>query len=296
MIGDLPSNDFLTNENSSDFDLHSNNRLALQKDSFLVSQLSCCLSSSLFLSFSQKRFTGFRNFYEFEQKRILVANDRCLKILAYHPTDIGKGIRLSQPENGKNNNAQWLPDPTEQSSGGMLLCCGGTYSNINKTDSEPTTLKAASRTQLEKAIQFNGKDGPGDVVASEIGGLAIQMINQEDMEADNCQDPVCTSRTQGRFQLIDIRERKKIQMREVDITACQKFEEVAKYEMPPNERMIYAGFLYDQNPTFVLLITINEEDNCSYLSLGKISGPQGPDQSNQDSEQSMKKTLAKKLE
>lgn len=28
-----------------------------------------------FFSFSQKRFTGFRNFYEFEQKRILVAND-----------------------------------------------------------------------------------------------------------------------------------------------------------------------------------------------------------------------------
>lgn len=85
-------------------------------------------------------------------------------------------------------------------------------------------------------------------------------------------------------------------MREVDIAACQKFEEVTKYEMPPNERMIYAGFLYDQNPTFVLLITVNEGENCSYLSLGKISGPPGPDQSNQNSEQSLKKNLAKKLE
>ena len=40
--------------------------------------------------------------------------------------------------------------------------------------------------------------------------------------------------------------------------------------MPDSEKIIYAGFLYDQNPTFVLVITVNEEENCSYLSLGKI--------------------------
>ena len=66
-----------------------------------------------FLSFSQKRFTGFRNFYEFEQKRILVANDRQLKILSYQSTDIAKGVRLSRNDDGRGINGQWLPDPTE---------------------------------------------------------------------------------------------------------------------------------------------------------------------------------------
>ena len=40
--------------------------------------------------------------------------------------------------------------------------------------------------------------------------------------------------------------------------------------MPEHEKIIYAGFLYDQNPTFVLLISVNEQENSSYLSLGKI--------------------------
>ena len=66
-----------------------------------------------FVSFSQKRFTGFRNFYEFEQKRILVANDYQLKILSYHPADIAKGVRLTRNDDSRGINGQWLPDPTE---------------------------------------------------------------------------------------------------------------------------------------------------------------------------------------
>lgn len=73
--------------------------------------------------------------------------------------------------------------------------------------------------------------------------------------------------------------------------------------MPDNEKIIYTGFLYDQNPTFVIVITVNEEENCSYLSLGKIcnnsSDPNNKDHNSTidgDSEQKLKKTLAKKLE
>lgn len=75
--------------------------------------------------------------------------------------------------------------------------------------------------------------------------------------------------------------------------------------MPDNEKIIYSGFLYDQNPTFVIVITVNEVENCSYLSLGKIcsnssSDPNNKDQNGNtiegDSEQELKKTLAKKLE
>ena len=57
-----------------------------------------------FLSFSQKRFTGFRNFYEFEQKRILVANDTQLKILSYQSTDISKGVILTRNDDGRGIN------------------------------------------------------------------------------------------------------------------------------------------------------------------------------------------------
>lgn len=67
--------------------------------------------------------------------------------------------------------------------------------------------------------------------------------------------------------------------------------------MPENEKIIYAGFLYDQNPTFVLVITVNEEENCSFLSLGKINNSSAPDAVNLvDSEQEMKRDLQRKLE
>ena len=66
-----------------------------------------------FLSFSQKRFTGFRNFYEFEQKRVLIANNNRIKVLAYHHTDIAKGVRLTRLEDPRSSNSHCLPDPTE---------------------------------------------------------------------------------------------------------------------------------------------------------------------------------------
>ena len=142
MIGDLTSNDVLVNENRSDYFPPSIDKLLLQRDSFLVSQRSCSMENIRFLSFSQKRFTGFRNFYEFEQKRVLLANDKQIKILAYHPSDISKGVRLARPEDSKVGNWNHLPDPSEQSSNAMLLCCGGTYSNNRPDLVEPNTLRS----------------------------------------------------------------------------------------------------------------------------------------------------------
>lgn len=60
--------------------------------------------------------------------------------------------------------------------------------------------------------------------------------------------------------------------------------------MPENEKIIYAGFLYDQNPTFVLIISINESEKSSYLSLGKVVSR------SDDSEQALKRNLTRKLE
>ena len=68
MIGDLTINDVLHNEQRGDHFAVSSDKLLLQRDSFLVCQRSCSMDNIKFLSFSQKRFTGFRNFYEFEQK------------------------------------------------------------------------------------------------------------------------------------------------------------------------------------------------------------------------------------
>lgn len=133
MIGDLTTTDVLVNEQRADYHPLNDDRLTLQKDSFLVCQRRCSMDSVSHLSFSQKRFTGFRNFYEFEQKRVLLANEKTIKILAYHPIDIAKGVKLTCGQlydgmDGRGYNSQCLPDPTEQSNA-MLLCCGGTYSN-----------------------------------------------------------------------------------------------------------------------------------------------------------------------
>ncbi len=65
--------------------------------------------------------------------------------------------------------------------------------------------------------------------------------------------------------------------------------------MADNEKIVYAGYLYDQNPTFILIITVIEEENCSYLSLGKIES-QSNDVRPEDSEQILKDRLTRKLE
>ena len=57
--------------------------LMLQKNSFLVCQRACELQDCRFLSFSQKRFVGFRDLYEFEKKRVLVASENQIRVLAY---------------------------------------------------------------------------------------------------------------------------------------------------------------------------------------------------------------------
>ena len=113
MVGDLTANDVLFNENRADFYPLPSDKLPLQRESFLVCQRNCSIDNVKFLSFSQKRFTGFRNFYEFEQKRVLVANERQIKILSYHPNDIAKGVRLGNNDDTRGYNGQCLPDPTE---------------------------------------------------------------------------------------------------------------------------------------------------------------------------------------
>ena len=74
VLEDPFSNNVITNENRRNFREHE--KLALYYDSFLVCQKRCKMANTHFLDFSQKRFTGFRNFYEFEQKRVMIANDR----------------------------------------------------------------------------------------------------------------------------------------------------------------------------------------------------------------------------
>ena len=46
----------------------------------------------------------------------------------------------------------------------------------------------------------------------------------------------------------------------------------------------------------MLVITVNEEENCSYLSLGKINNSSDSELNVDDSEQDLKKDLTKKLE
>ena len=94
------------------------------------------------------------------------------------------------------------------------------------------------------------------------------MINDSDLLDSETQSHVPMSLGNRRAQFL---ERGRSTLGEAETVQSQKFEVVTSYKMPENEKVIYAGFLYDQNPTFVLIITINEEENCSYLSLGKIN-------------------------
>ena len=48
--------------------------LMLQKNSFMVCQRACNIQECNYISFSQKRFIGFRDLYEFEKKRVMVAS------------------------------------------------------------------------------------------------------------------------------------------------------------------------------------------------------------------------------
>ena len=54
--------------------------------------------------------------------------------------------------------------------------------------------------------------------------------------------------------------------------------------MAEGEKIVYAGYLYDQNPTFILIITVKDEENCSYLSLGKIDSSSASSVKAEDSE------------
>ena len=165
---------------------------SLQTESFMVSHRSCNLPGSRQISFSQKRFTGFRNFYEFEQKRVLVANQKQLKVLAYHPRDMAKGVRLITRQEDARNGQGCLPDPTEQNS--ALFCCGGAYSTTaastqrsvgdypNQTlQRESLAMKLSIKGQKESDLQ--SQHGPTQ--ESTTANMPIQMINNDDLEDEN---------------------------------------------------------------------------------------------------------------
>ena len=52
---------------------------------------------------------------------------------------------------------------------------------------------------------------------------------------------------------------------------CQKFDMISSHKMPEGEELVYAGFLSDQNPNFILMMSNSPRENSSYLSLGKLS-------------------------
>ena len=63
--------------------------------------------------------------------------------------------------------------------------------------------------------------------------------------------------------------------------------------MPQNEELVYAGFLSDQNPNFILMMSNCPKDSCSYLSLGKLQPANLKDE--EHSEQLLKVKLCNKI-
>ena len=72
--------------------------------------------------------------------------------------------------------------------------------------------------------------------------MPIQMINDEDLlDSESVHAPMA-SVSQRKQQML---ARQRSLLGESDTVPCQKFELVTKYAMPENEKIIYAGFLYD---------------------------------------------------
>ena len=63
--------------------------------------------------------------------------------------------------------------------------------------------------------------------------------------------------------------------------------------MPDEEELVYAGFLSDLNPNFILLMSNDHKEKCSYLSLGKLQPVNIEDE--EHSESLLKVKLSNKL-
>lgn len=118
------------------------------------------------------------------------------------------------------------------------------------------------------------------------------MINDDDLDQETYSIPPQNQAQSARRPII---KQASNSPGEAEQTPCQKFDVVTQYTMPEGEKIVYAGYLYDQNPTFILIITVNDEENCSYLSLGKIDSSSNSVKTD-DSEQFLKDKLARKLE
>lgn len=56
---------------------------------------------------------------------------------------------------------------------------------------------------------------------------------------------------------------------------CSKFDILSEIEIESNEKIVHASFLDDNDPTFIVIITINEAEYCSYLYLAKVKSNSG---------------------
>ena len=114
---------------------------------------------------------------------MLIANEKELKILAYHPTDIARGVRLSRQDE-EVGNGYCLPDPTEQSNG-ILLCCGGNYSN-NRSDNmlDNSASLVQQRSGISQSLSIVNSVNEIAPSQSACDQAPIQMINPDDLDAD----------------------------------------------------------------------------------------------------------------
>ena len=69
--------------------------------------------------------------YEFEKKRVLIASENEIKVLAYQPIDQTKGIRLVKQH---QTNKSMLQDPYEQQQ--LLFCCAPQNDPTDRQESE----------------------------------------------------------------------------------------------------------------------------------------------------------------
>ncbi|CDW74843.1 UNKNOWN [Stylonychia lemnae] len=193
-------------------------KLQLQKESKLLFHEHFNLSDCKFSSFSQKRFIGFRKHFEFDAKRLVIANQFRIKVLSIKQTNMKNQFKKSNDKNSTYKQSYL-------SQGGALFCCQNnendffTSSSLNVTDYQNLSSSRDRKLRLDTS---SGNDN---------------------------------------------------------------IKQICEWQIPhkdSKEEIIFAGFLEDINPDFILVVTKNIEKPQSRFYILRIDQKLGDiQQSNQ---------------
>lgn len=149
-----------------------------------------------FLSFSQRKFIGFRGKYEFDQKRVLIASDDKITLLGIHPHSERPFEILNSPIPGLNcsplasndnlsDNTQSINNESQSEVAGPLADASSATAQEEVLDISfildriPSYLLVISRTKNLDPSSADGGEAP-----NKEGGLTFRILSLSMMASD----------------------------------------------------------------------------------------------------------------